>query len=75
MPVGGLGGVSGSTFDQQSINKKGLKMGGGAGGRGEVLSQTVFLTYFISVFLTHSFSRSASLFVSPSLWDTRQLGV
>lgn len=31
---GVLGGVSGSAFDQQSINKKGLKMGGLVGGGG-----------------------------------------
>lgn len=42
MPVGGLGGVSGRAFDQLSINKKGLKMGGVAGGGAEVLSQTLF---------------------------------
>lgn len=66
---GVLGGVSGSAFDQQSINKKGLKMGGLVGG-GTVLSQALFLTYFISVFLKHSRSLSALLFVFLSLYGT-----
>lgn len=38
---GGLGGVSGSAFDQQRINKKGLKMGG-VGGRGRTAESDSF---------------------------------